>query len=217
MGEIPGRAYVVDDEAALRRSLEVLLRAEGFEVESFASGADFLAAATPELPFGCVLLDLRMPDTDGLAVQRELAGRGLTHPVILITGHGDVPAAVQAMKAGAHDFVEKPFSGNAILATLRAALAQGERAHSAAQQTAQAKARVATLSARELEVLRALLAGRANKRIAGDLGISPRTVEIHRGNLMAKLGVRSLSEAVRLALAAELAPPEGREGTQGGA
>jgi len=208
MNDDAGCVYVVDDEAALRRSLDVLLRAEGFEVESFAGGAEFLAAATPALPFGCVLLDLRMPDPDGLAVQRELARRGLAHPVILITAHGDVSAAVQAMKAGAHDFVEKPFSGEAILAALRAALAQGQRAHSAAQQAAQAKALVTTLSARELEVLQGLLAGRSNKRIGGDLGISPRTVEIHRGHMMAKLGVRSLPEAVRLALAAELAPAD---------
>ncbi len=198
--------YVVDDEAALRRSLSLLLGAAGFTVETFDGGASFLQAATATLPFGCVLLDLRMPDLDGLAVQRVMNERRLAHPVILITAHGDVPVAVQAMKDGAYDFIEKPFSGEAILSAVEAALEQGDRARSAAEQVAQAKTLIASLSARETEVLRALMAGRQNKSIASDLGISARTVEIHRANLMGKLGVRSLSEAVRLAVAAEVTP-----------
>jgi two-component system response regulator FixJ len=144
---------------------------------------------------------------DGLAVQRAMVQRRLLHPVILITGHGDVPAAVKAMKSGVCDFIEKPFSGEDILHAVAAALERGSAVQAEARKVAEAKARIATLSAREGEVLQALVAGRQNKVVALDLGISPRTVEIHRGNLMAKLGVRSLPEAVRLALAAGMKPP----------
>jgi two-component system response regulator FixJ len=200
------RAYVVDDEAPVRRSLALLLGAEGYAVETFEGGEAFLDAAGAGLAFGCVLLDLRMPGLDGLSVQRVLAERKLAHPVILVTAHGDVPVAVQAMKAGACDFIEKPYTAEEMLRAVAAALDRGSAAEGEAQRAAEAAARVAALSPREAEVLQGLVAGRQNKMIAKELGISPRTVEIHRGNLMAKLGVRSLPEAVRLALAAGVGP-----------
>jgi two-component system response regulator FixJ len=195
-------AYVVDDEAAVRRSLTLLLRAAGYEVGTFESGEAFLEAANAGLPLGCVLLDLSMPGMDGLAVQREITARHLPHAVVMITAHGDVPAAVQAMKAGACDFIEKPFRGEDILAAAEAALQRCASHLAEAAEAAEAAERIATLSPREVDVLRGLVAGRQNKMIAQHLGISPRTVEIHRGNLMAKLGVRSLPDIVRMALAA---------------
>ncbi|MGG5823573.1 response regulator transcription factor [Falsiroseomonas sp. HW251] len=196
------RGYVVDDEEAVRSSLSLLLRSAGYEVATFGSGDAFLEAARTDLPFGCVLLDIRMPDLDGLQVQHALTERRLPHPVVMITAHGDVPLAVRAMKAGACDFIEKPFSAEEILRAAAAALESGACAQHDARAAADAAARVATLSPRETDVLQGMVAGRQNKVIALDLGISPRTVEIHRGNLMAKLGVRSLSEVVRIAIAA---------------
>lgn len=194
--------YVVDDEGAVRRSLALLLGAAGYEVGTFETGEAFLEAATAGLPFGCVLLDLSMPGMDGLAVQREITARRLPHSVVVITAHGDVPAAVQAMKAGACDFIEKPFRGEEILAAAEAALQRAASNQAEAAEAAEATERIATLSPREAEVLHGLVAGRQNKMIAQELGISPRTVEIHRANLMAKLGVRSLPDVVRMALAA---------------
>ena len=203
-------AYVVDDDAAVRRSLALLLRSAGFAVRDYESGEAFLRAAAEAPggpPFGCVLLDLRMPGMDGLAVQREMAVRGLGLPVVVVTAHGDVPLAVQAMRAGASDFIEKPYGDEAIIQAAEAALARGGEERARGREAADAAARVGALSPREADVLRGVVAGRQNKAIAHDLGISPRTVEIHRANLMEKLGVRSLSEAVRVALAAGLASP----------
>lgn len=199
-------AYVVDDEVAIRGSLAWLLRAAGCDVRTFQDGRSFLEAAADRLPFGCVLLDLRMPVTDGLAVLRAMAERRLPHPVVFISAHGDVRAAVQAMKGGACDFIEKPFGGDEILRAVTGALARGSALEADARAAAEADARLATLSRRETEVLTGLVAGRRNKVIAQQLGISPRTVEIHRGNLMAKLGARSLPEAIRLALSGGLRP-----------
>lgn len=196
-------AYVVDDEATVRRSLALLLRSAGFAVQDFDCGAAFLHAAAA-LPFGCVLLDLRMPGMDGLAVQREMAARGIKLPVVVVTAHGDVALAVQAMKAGACDFIEKPYGDETILQAAEAALARGDEERARARDAEDATARVAALTPRETEVLQGLVAGKANKVIAFDLGVSPRTVELHRANVMAKLGARSLSEAVRVALSAGL-------------
>lgn len=197
-------AYVVDDEEVVRRSLVVLLRAAGFTAEAFECGDAFLRAATAGLPFGCVFLDLRMPGMDGLTVQRELNAQGGELPVIIVTAHGDVSQAVEAMKLGASDFVEKPYDSQALLDAAEAALERGVEARARAREASEAAARVGSLSARELEVLQGLVAGRQNKEIARDLGLSPRTVEIHRANLMEKLSVRSLSEAIRIALSAGL-------------
>lgn len=202
-------AYVVDDEATVRRSLAVLLRSAEFTVQDFNCGDAFLRAVAT-LPFGCVLLDLRMPGMDGLAVQREMAARGVRLPIVIVTAHGDVALAVQAMKAGACDFIEKPYDAEVILKATEAALARGDEERARAREADDAAARVAALTPREAEVLQGLVAGHSNKAIAFDLGVSPRTVEIHRANLMAKLGARSLSEAVRIALSAGLGP--GRDG-----
>jgi two-component system response regulator FixJ len=197
-------AYVIDDEAAVRRSLALLLSSAGYAVETFEGGEAFLHRAGTGFPFGCILLDVRMPGTDGVAVQREMAARGLRHPIVVITAHGDVPLAVRMMKAGACDMLQKPFSGDTLLRAAAAALARRDEAEEAQA----AGQRIATLSPRETDVLRGLVAGRQNKIIALDLGISPRTVEIHRANLMTKLQVRSLPEAVRMALAAGIRPAE---------
>jgi len=198
--------HVVDDEGPMRRSLALLLRSAGYAVRSFANGDAFLQAAAADLPYGCVLLDLRMPGMDGLAVQRAMTERRLTHPVVVITAHGTVPAAVQAMKAGACDVLEKPFSGEELLRAAQSALERRNALLAAPWEAEEAGVRLASLSPRETEVLRGLVAGCQNKVIALDLGISPRTVEIHRGNLMSKLGARSLPDAVRIALAAGLRP-----------
>lgn len=194
--------YIVDDEAVVRESLSLLLRTEGFEVRVFNSGDAFLEAAFEGLPFGCVLLDLWMPGRNGLAVQNEMRERKLPHPIVMITAHGDVPLAVRAVKNGVFDFLEKPFSGESMLLTVTAALASASEAHASSDEAMEAMTRIATLSAREAEVLQGIIAGRQNKVIARDLGLSPRTVETYRGNVMSKLGVHSVPEAVRMALAA---------------
>ncbi len=194
------RVYVVDDDAAVRDSLIFQLEVEGYEVSGFASGAEFLSAAST-LPAGCLIVDVRMPEIDGIELQGRLRELGLSFPVIVITGHGDVPLAVQAMKAGAVDFVEKPFSEKNILASIDLALKQRRPPERRDEEAEAAEARLATLSAREREVLEGLVAGQPNKLIAYELGISTRTVEVHRARVMDKMQARSLSELVRLALA----------------
>ncbi|WP_431266953.1 response regulator transcription factor [Dankookia sp. P2] len=204
----PRVVHVVDDEAVVRRSLALLLQSAGLEPQCHASGEAFLGAATEGLAFGCVLLDIRMPGVDGMAVLRALAERGLQLPVIVVTAHGDVTLAVAAMKAGACDFIEKPYAADALLHAVDAALRRGAGTLDRARDATEAATRLAALTPRETEVLKGLVAGQQNKAIALDLGLSPRTVEIHRANLMAKLRAGSLSEAVRIALAAGLpAPP----------
>lgn len=195
--------HVVDDEDAVRRSVGFLLRTSGFDVQSHASGVAFLKEVKAAEP-GCVLLDVRMPEIDGLEVQQQMAQRGVGWPVVILTGHGDVPIAVQAMKAGAVDFLEKPFDKASLLRALTAGFAIFDRHDAAAASAQEAATRIAALTPREQDVLRGLADGLPNKTIAFDLGISPRTVEVHRANLMTKLGVHSLSEALRLAFAAGL-------------
>ena len=193
--------HLVDDEESLRRSAGFLLRTAGFQVESYASGLAFLDRVAQAVP-GCVLLDVRMPRMDGLQVQAELNARGVRLPVIVLTGHGDVGTAVAAMKAGAVDFLEKPFERDALFGAIGTAF---ERLASGAEATAaerESRARIAALTPREHEVLRGLVRGYPNKAMAHELGISPRTVEVHRANVMTKLGVRSLSDALRIAFAA---------------
>ena len=190
--------YVVDDDEAIRRSLSFLLKTSGFAVQLFEGGLPFLKEAGHLAP-GCVLLDVRMPDMDGLEVQRALRGRGVMLPVIIMTGHGDVDMAVQAMKAGASDFIEKPFEKAALLACIAAAQRQSVAERGLSARAMEAQARLNVLTDRERDVLNGLVDGLPNKTIAYDLGISPRTVEIHRANLMQKLEVRSLAEALRIA------------------
>jgi two-component system response regulator FixJ len=195
--------HVVDDDPAMRDSLVFLLDVNGFAPRAYESANAFLSGARIEHPT-CVVSDIRMPGLSGVDLVRELKGRGARCPVILITGHGDVALAVEAMKAGAADFIEKPFDDSALLGAIRTAL----DAHSSVQGDSAAKteaeARLAELSPRERDVLRGLVAGKINKVIAHELGISPRTVEVYRANLMAKTGARSMSELMRIALAAGL-------------
>ena len=197
--------YIVDDDDAVRDSLSVLLESKAYTVRSFGSAPEFLAAA-PSLPVGCLIADIRMPEMDGLELQQRLIERSLHFPMIVITGHGDVPLAVRAMKAGAIDFIEKPFASEAILDSLAAAVVHLATPHEQDPMRAAAAAKLALLSPREREVLEGLLAGLPNKSIAYDLAISPRTVEIHRARAMDKMGARSLSELIRLTLAAGVRP-----------
>jgi two-component system response regulator FixJ len=196
--------HVVDDDAAVRRSLERLLDAAGFKSVSYETSQAFLAVA-PSLSCGCVLLDVRMPGMDGLAVQASLAKLENHLPVIVITGQGDVQTAVRAMKAGAVDFIEKPYDDKILVKAIELALSIPRRADRD-REAIEAAQRVAALSPREREVLDGLVAGRPNKVIAYDLSISVRTVEVHRARMMERLGVRQLAEAIRLAIMARLSP-----------
>jgi two-component system response regulator FixJ len=194
--------HLVDDDEAIRRSVGFMLKTSGFHVRAYESGVELLKAA-PELEPGCILLDIRMPGMDGLEVQETLRSKGVTLPVIIMTGHGDVSLAVQAMKAGAVDFIEKPFEKAVLISAIDQALDQLKRSAASRERSDEALVRLRALTPREREVLDGLAKGLPNKTIAYDLGISPRTVEIHRANLMSKLGARSLSEALRLAFAAQ--------------
>jgi two-component system, LuxR family, response regulator FixJ len=194
--------HLVDDDDSVRRSVGFMLKTSGHQVESYSSGVELLKQAKA-LDAGCILLDIRMPGMDGLEVQETLRQQGVTLPIIIMTGHGDVPLSVRAMKAGAIDFIEKPFEKQVLLAALEAGFHTLERSDSGREKAKDAAVRLQVLTPREREVLDGLAEGLPNKTIAYDLGISPRTVEIHRANLMTKLGVRSLSEALRLAFAAQ--------------
>ena len=195
------RVHVVDDDGDLRDSLKAMLEAAGFRCSTYESGRSFLDAGPT---VGCALIDVRMPELDGLSLLRELAARKNKIPVIIMTGFGDVPLAVKAMQAGAVDFVEKPTPPDILLAAVRRAV-ETARTTGAAQREAQT--RLERLTQRELDVLKLLVVGDPNKIVAHKLGISPRTVEIHRGRLMEKLQAESLADLVRLALAAGLETP----------
>lgn len=194
--------HLVDDDAAVRRSVGFMLKTSGFRVESYESGADLLKS-TGRLSEGCILLDIRMPGMDGLEVQQALQANGVSLPVIIMTGHGDVSLAVRAMKAGAVDFIEKPFEKQALLASLDEGFERLSRKEVTGERQRDAELRLQSLTPRERDVLDGLTQGLPNKTIGYDLGISARTVEIHRANLMSKLCVRSLSEALRIAFAAK--------------
>jgi two-component system, LuxR family, response regulator FixJ len=193
--------YIIDDDEAVRDSLSIQLEAAGFKITAFASGLDFLAKVSSLAP-GCLISDVRMPEIDGLELQNRLAAMKLNFPVIIMTGHGDVSLAVRAMRAGAVDFVEKPFSEETILESIRLAQSRFEQMSRSEAAGETARARLALLTSREREVFDGLVAGRQNKIIAHDLAISPRTVEIHRARVVEKMQAHSLSELVRLALAA---------------
>lgn len=200
--------YVVDDDRDVRLMISYMLSDAELTSHPFAGGSDFLAAL-PDLKPGCVLLDVRMPDMDGLAVMAELSARGVDWPVIFMTGHGEVPVAVDAMKLGAIDFLQKPFTEEALLACFRRGFDLIDSRSDAAERRAAARARVEQLTVREREVLDSLLSGLSNKLIADRLGISLRTVEMHRGNMMDRLGVDNLAEALTLAMEAGLEPARG--------
>jgi two-component system response regulator FixJ len=193
--------HVIDDDAAVRDSIAFLLESAGLVARTYPSAIAYLEAA--DLAPGCIVTDVRMPEMSGIELVRRLKAAGRRDPVIVITGHADVPLAIEAMKAGVADFIEKPFDDEVLLGAIRKAMRDGGAPEQVDAERAEAARRLATLSLREREVLDGLVAGRANKVIAFDLGISPRTVEVYRANVMTKMGAGSLSELVRLALAAE--------------
>ncbi|MFD1103591.1 MULTISPECIES: response regulator transcription factor [Sphingobium] len=193
--------HIVDDEDAIRRSASFMLKTSGFAVTTWASGVEFLKNVKTVEP-GCILLDVRMPEMDGLEVQQALSERGVAMPVVILTGHGDVSIAVRAMKAGAIDFIEKPFEKAVLLSAIERAFERLSDTEGRASRASEASVLIAGLTSREQDVLKGLAQGLPNKTIAYDLGISPRTVEVHRANLMTKLNVRSLSDALRIAFAA---------------
>ena len=195
--------FVIDDDAAVRESLEISLQVAGYKVEAFASAAIFLSSGA-ETRRGCVITDIRMPDMDGLELQEELERRGSKLPVIVITGHGDVPLAVRAMKAGAKDFLEKPFSREILLAAVGRALDAGRRSPQPGIDSDELQKRIASLTPREREVFDLVVAGKQSKTIAYELGAATRTIEVHRGRMMNKMQAGSLQELVRMALAAGL-------------
>jgi two-component system, LuxR family, response regulator FixJ len=195
--------HIIDDDQALRESLAFLLRTAKLEVKSFDSAKAFLDIL-PDASLGCVITDVRMPDMSGIDLLRRLKELKVDAPVIVITGHGDITLAVEAMKIGAADFFEKPFNDDLLLASVGAALRDQEGQTKRYAERAEIEHRLSTLSPREKDVLAGLVEGRANKQIAFDLGISPRTVEIYRANLMNKMQADSLSDLVRMALIAQL-------------
>lgn len=195
--------YVVDDDQGARDSLEFLLDCAGIRVRSFAS-ADLLLAASPPLAGACIVTDVRMPGRSGIELVEEMKRRGASVPVIVITGHADVPLAIQAMHAGVADFIEKPFDDEAMLAAIRKALAQHLGDEQASAERKAIQDRIASLSGREREVMDGLVRGDANKAIAFDLGISARTVEVYRANVMMKMQAKTLSELVRMVTVARL-------------
>jgi two-component system response regulator FixJ len=202
---LDGPVFIVDDDAGARNSLRALIEAQGFRVRPYASAIEFLDHYLPGTP-GCLITDLRMPDMDGLALQKALGPQDNLQ-IIFITGFGDVPNAVTAIKSGAVDFLEKPFDDNILIETIKYALSLTENAKKK-DESSEFSARLKLLSPREFQVLRYLLGGHSNKAIAQRIQISPRTVEIHRGNLMRKLSVQDLPHLVRFAVAAGIEPIE---------
>jgi len=205
MSEFP--VYLVDDDEAVRRSIGFMLKTSGISVQTFTNGVEFLKE-TRTLDPGCVLLDIRMPKMDGLEVQEELIERGISYPIIVMTGHGDIELAVRAMKAGAVDFIEKPFEKSVLLEAVEESFRRLDHSHDNGQRSEQARLRLNCLTPREHDVLGGLAIGHPNKTIGYDLGISPRTVEIHRANLMRKLEVANLPDLLRIAFAAGMGNPD---------
>ncbi len=199
------KIFVVDDDDAVRDSVQALLESAGYAVDVFPSGRDFLDKYEPD-GVACLIADIRMPEIDGLALQDELIRREIILPTIFVTGHADVPLAVRAMKAGSIDFIEKPYDEKALLGAVERAAAASVHLASADADRRAAVERIETLTAREVDVMKQMIAGRPNKVIAFKLEISPRTVEVHRARIMEKLQVRSLSELVRQALTADVEP-----------
>ena len=194
----PGLVYIVDDEPGMRKALTRLLVAEGFDVLSFASADEFLAAVRPAEP-GCLVLDVAMPGTDGLALQAELGKRGVDLPILFLTGHGDIPMSVRAMKAGAVDFLAKPVDDAVLLKAVREALALARARRASAVELESLRRRLDSLTPREREVLEHLLAGKLNKQIAAALGTVEQTIKVHRGRVMEKMDVASMADLVRIA------------------
>lgn len=193
--------HVIDDDESVRRGTSFFLKTSGYAVRTWDSGVGFLKEVR-HVENGCIVLDIGMPEMDGLEIQQQLNARGVTMPVIMLTGHGDIAVAVKAMKAGAVDFLEKPFETDALADAIRRAFARLAAEQNVMVRAADAEVVLGVLSEREREVLEGLAQGHPNKAIAHHLGISPRTVEVHRANIMVKLKARSLSGALRIAFAA---------------
>ena len=191
--------FIVDDDNAVRDAIGLLLGLRGYATRSFASGSEFLKAISAEAR-GCILLDVRMPDVDGLEVQAELGTRGITLPIIILTAHGDVATARATLKTGAFDFLEKPIDDAVLMTVLDAALAHDREAGKRAERQSALREKIARLTPRELEVLERVVHGRHNREIAAELAISPRTVEVYKARIMDKLQVDRLSDLIRVAL-----------------
>jgi two-component system response regulator FixJ len=200
---MPNKVYVIDDDEAVRDSLLFLLDSAGFEVTLFETAQQFLDTL-PALSFGCVVSDVRMPGIDGIELLKRLKAAHSAFPIVVMTGHGDVPLAVEAMKLGAVDFLEKPFEDDRLIAMIETAIRQAEPAAKSEAVTQDVAARAASLSPRERQVMDGLIAGMSNKLIAREYDISPRTIEVYRANVMTKMQANSLSELVRLAMRAGL-------------
>jgi two-component system response regulator FixJ len=204
LATVQPKVHIVDDDPSVRASISFLLRSHGFSTEIYASGEEFFREA--RLGLGCVLLDVRMPGLDGFAVQADMKRRGIDLPVLFMSGHGDVPSAVRAVKLGAHDFLEKPFAEGILIPAVEKALALSARDECRRAERSEAVARLSRLSTRETQILRGLLAGMTNKEIARRFEISPRTVEMHRANMMRDMNCEALSDVIRLAIEADLEP-----------
>jgi two-component system, LuxR family, response regulator FixJ len=194
-----GKVYVIDDDDAMRDSLDFLLGSADFHVTLFESALNFLDTLST-VEFGCVVSDVRMPGIDGIELLKRLKAGGSLFPVVIMTGHGDVPLAVEAMKLGAMDFLEKPFEDDRLIGMIEAALRQAEPGAKSEAVTLELRSRIASLSPRERQVMDGLIAGLSNKLIAREYDISPRTIEVYRANVMTKMQAASLSELVRLAI-----------------
>ena len=195
---INANIFVIDDDSAVRDSLTLLLEAEGFSVEAFDCAEAFLADFRP-IPHSCAIVDLRMPEMDGMTLQEELAKRGICLPLVFLTGHGDIPLSVRAVKAGAVDFLTKPVTGERLLHSIQAALRESQQSHSQEKGRATARQRLSALSEREREVMLLAIKGLPNKEIARHLGISHRTIEIHKTRIVQKSGAKSLFELAQIA------------------
>ena len=205
MSSIEGRVFVLDDDRSVCLSLANLLESDGFVVETFASATQYLAREPYPGP-ACLLLDVMLPGLSGLALQQKLVERGRMEQVVFLTGYGNISMGVQAMKEGAVDFLTKPFSDEELLSAVRLALYRSQTAWSKRNDTARVRSRIATLTPREFEVFRLVIAGWLNKQIAAELGAALRTIKTHRGRVMHKLGVESVADLVRLAQRAEVNP-----------
>lgn len=206
MTQQPAVVFVVDDDESMRRSLATLLRSVGVDARVFSSADEFMHAERPDAP-GCLVLDVRLPGMSGLAFQEALGKAGIALPIIFITGHGDVPMSVRAMKAGAVEFLTKPFDDQVLLDAINAAIARDRVRRDGAAQLAEVQARYRALTERERQVLQLVVAGRLNKQIADELGLSVVTVKVHRGHVMRKLGAKSIVDLVHMADQLGLAKP----------